>query len=476
MAKDIGIKFHYMTVPKVLIDQKVVDADSALLYGYFFSATKYSFYKNQKDEFGYFVTLSSQSVLNWDKEKVNNKLNILIKEKLIVVRTGKKLFDNRRIYVQDFDKTPVALYYSRQNLESMRFYFVPYALFFSPTFVKMSTDMILLYTIYRDRLDLSIQNQWLDDNNQAYIIFKKEEVSSLLNWSIERVKSVKASLIKNNIISVKQPNKGKPDNIYPHSYEFLAEISGFKEMDTLPARTIGSNKGGLKPTPVISDINEGGLKPTPVISDTNEGGLKPTLEGSKTATNRGSKTDTEGGLKPPYYITEKTITEKTITDFIQSSSSLLARYMKNGSLNQNDDDYKLIFETVWALITKQKLKNPLIVNWFVNEQIGYDLVIERHKLMGSLNEIKEGSIAIWDFLTGYYMNKGVQTKRVIQMGYSREEANRLLSTLKYEKFVEILNNISRTNSEVNNMQSYSIRALLNTLEYDLRTKDQNFER
>jgi len=57
-----------------------------------------------------------------------------------------------------------------------------------------------MYSILRDRLDLSIKNSWKDENGFIYLVFSIEDLSTLLEINKETVTTYKRKLVKYRLI------------------------------------------------------------------------------------------------------------------------------------------------------------------------------------------------------------------------------------------------------------------------------------
>ena len=62
-------------------------------------------------------------------------------------------------------------YYYGKEAEQFSFFRIPKLLFTDSTFSKLSSDAKVLYGILLDRMNLSMKNGWLDEENKVYIIF-----------------------------------------------------------------------------------------------------------------------------------------------------------------------------------------------------------------------------------------------------------------------------------------------------------------
>ena len=59
---------------------------------------------------------------------------------------------------------------SKQNIQ-YKFYPAPQALFTVDKYRKLSSDAKFIYSVLRDRMHLSIKNNWINDNDEIYLIF-----------------------------------------------------------------------------------------------------------------------------------------------------------------------------------------------------------------------------------------------------------------------------------------------------------------
>ena len=70
-------------------------------------------------------------------------------------------------------------YYYGKEAENFSFFRIPKLLFTDPIFTKLSSDAKVLYGILLDRMNLSMKNNWIDEENKVYIIFTIEEISGI---------------------------------------------------------------------------------------------------------------------------------------------------------------------------------------------------------------------------------------------------------------------------------------------------------
>ena len=67
-------------------------------------------------------------------------------------------------------------YFYGSQAEQFSFFRLPKILIRDARFKKISSDAKILYGIMLDRMSLSRENKWMDQNNRVYIIFTLKEV------------------------------------------------------------------------------------------------------------------------------------------------------------------------------------------------------------------------------------------------------------------------------------------------------------
>ena len=72
---------------------------------------------------------------------------------------------------KEYDSIPSDRFYTLKEEVTLRFYQTPKALFKNPKYKGLSLGPKLMYSILRDRLDMSIKNNWKDEKGYIYLIF-----------------------------------------------------------------------------------------------------------------------------------------------------------------------------------------------------------------------------------------------------------------------------------------------------------------
>lgn len=105
-------------------------------------------------------------------------------------------------------------YKSNETLEH-KYYQIPQELFVNEKYKnKLNSDSKILYAFLLDRLSLSKKNHWIDEDNNVYLIFTREEVQEKLNLSDKTVTKSFKILMEVNLVQEKRQGLGKPNLIY----------------------------------------------------------------------------------------------------------------------------------------------------------------------------------------------------------------------------------------------------------------------
>ena len=115
---------------------------------------------------------------------------------------------------KEYNSTPSDRFYTEKEEVTLRFYQTPKALFENPKYKGLSLGPKLMYSILRDRLDLSIKNNWKDENGYIYLIFSVEKLASLLEMDRTAVMRYKKKLVEYSLIIDKRLGQGNPNRIY----------------------------------------------------------------------------------------------------------------------------------------------------------------------------------------------------------------------------------------------------------------------
>ena len=156
-------------------------------------------------------------------------------------------------------------YKSNETLEH-KYYQIPQELFVNEKYKnKLNSDSKILYAFLFDRLSLSQKNHWIDEDNNVYLIFTREEVQEKLNLSDKTVTKSFKILMEVNLVQEKRQGLGKPNLIYvgkinhsdSENLRFLNRKnydSGIGESTTLDSENLrGINTNNIKTNIINTD-------------------------------------------------------------------------------------------------------------------------------------------------------------------------------------------------------------------------------
>ena len=119
--------------------------------------------------------------------------------------------------------------YTVNDVSNNRFYQMPKFLF-EGEFKALSNNARVLYTLLRDRHDLSLQNHWVNEKNEVYLIFTRKNMEEMLGLSDKTVKKAVDELKNFGLIEEEHIGLNKANRIYLTSVN--VENTGIGETPT----------------------------------------------------------------------------------------------------------------------------------------------------------------------------------------------------------------------------------------------------
>ncbi|QEA46651.1 replication initiator protein A [Leuconostoc citreum] len=102
----------------------------------------------------------------------------------------------------------------KQVENSERFYRVPKALFENDQYSKMMPESKLAYAILKDRFELSLKNDWIDDVGDVYLIYKNGDLQRMLNVGEKKVIAIKKELNAFGLLEEERQGLNRPNLLY----------------------------------------------------------------------------------------------------------------------------------------------------------------------------------------------------------------------------------------------------------------------
>ena len=117
---------------------------------------------------------------------------------------------------------------SASEFETLRFFQLPKFLFEDEYFSKMPTDAKVMYALLKDRFELSRLNNWVDSENNIYLLYTNKQLCSILNYAEPKIIKLKKELEKYNLIINERQGLNKPNKIYLLEPTYDKELINFK--------------------------------------------------------------------------------------------------------------------------------------------------------------------------------------------------------------------------------------------------------
>lgn len=97
-----------------------------------------------------------------------------------------------------------------KEIQKEKFYQLPKVFF-----TNLSNDAKVTWPILRDRLDLSIRNNWIDENGDIFFIYTNEKIKSILNISNpNKLSKIKKELSQADLFSQIRVGLNKTNKLY----------------------------------------------------------------------------------------------------------------------------------------------------------------------------------------------------------------------------------------------------------------------
>lgn len=109
-------------------------------------------------------------------------------------------------------------YFYGDQSQQFAFYRIPKILFTDPRFQGISTEGKILYGLLLDRVSLSRDNGWLDEEGRVYIIFTLTSIRKAMNCSEKSAIKYLSELEKVGLIERIRQGLGKPAVIYVKNF------------------------------------------------------------------------------------------------------------------------------------------------------------------------------------------------------------------------------------------------------------------
>lgn len=137
-------------------------------------------------------------------------------------------------------------YFSEVQAEQFPFFRMPKVMFGDRLFKGISRDGKVLYGLLLDRVSLSRENGWIDDEGHVYVIFTLESIQMTMDCSDKSATKYLSELEGFGLIERIRRGQGNPDIIY---------VKNFSDQKNLQVKTRNNFGSGLVKSPVQDSYN-----------------------------------------------------------------------------------------------------------------------------------------------------------------------------------------------------------------------------
>ena len=105
-------------------------------------------------------------------------------------------------------------YFTETDLKNFTFYKFPKALLDEEEYKGMKDSAKILYMVFYDRLMLSQENAFKDENGFLYIYYDYSEAAAKMHWSVDKVGRAAKELEEHGLIIRERAKRGMSYRIY----------------------------------------------------------------------------------------------------------------------------------------------------------------------------------------------------------------------------------------------------------------------
>lgn len=147
--------------------------------------------------------------------------------------------------------------YTVDTISNACFYQMPKFLFEEEMKRGLSNEAKVLYSLLKDRHDISLKNKWINENDEVYLIFSREEMADMLGCSPLTLRKAIHQLKQFGLIEEERLGLNKANRIYLSMPVGANFADGIRSVNFLPSRTLEINlQEGQKLTPNKTNVNK----------------------------------------------------------------------------------------------------------------------------------------------------------------------------------------------------------------------------
>lgn len=151
-------------------------------------------------------------------------------------------------------------YYYGLQAEQFSFIRIPRAMLTDEAFASLSLQAKVLFSVFLDRMGISMRNGWFDEKNRVFIIYQISEIQEDLGFSKRKAMDYLAELEKFGLVEKKKRGFGLPNVLYIKNFLIQRDYSRSVEMGTYDTKLSGTRSAEIDTSEVrIRDLRSVGM-------------------------------------------------------------------------------------------------------------------------------------------------------------------------------------------------------------------------
>ena len=112
-------------------------------------------------------------------------------------------------------------YYEKDQADQYSFIRIPKAMMTEDVFAPLSVEAKILYGLLLDKMSASVKNQWLGEENKAYVIYQITDIMEDMNISKKKAIASLKELEEVGLVEKKLKGLGQPSLLYVKKFRIV---------------------------------------------------------------------------------------------------------------------------------------------------------------------------------------------------------------------------------------------------------------
>lgn len=296
-------------------------------------------------------------------------------------------------------------FFTLEENYKQKFFKLPQVFFTNENYKTLSNDAKIAYAILENRLNLSIKNNWIDENGVIYFIYTNDNLMSILNLGKNKIIKIKKELESVNLLVQKRQGLNKPNMLYLMK-PIVTEDDIYKIQESENLDKANNSKEVYKTNFQEFTIQtSGGLQnKLQEVDKTNSNDTDNNNTNNNNTDNNDLNNMSDNNINNSHsYHTDNYLKEfylnNNILDSLPKLKSILNIY--------NAGDIKIILDTLWKAVSSYEKECNKIGNdkgYFAVEDIEDEIINVIKRFTGSLKAKNESVSNMQSYLMTSFKN------------------------------------------------------------------------